>query len=85
MALWTGCITGALLDDDYVAKFSAAGFTDAAVEVTRRYDTAALEAMADQLDPSQLPDGMTLSEAVAALDGAFASAFIRASKPGSRA
>ena len=85
MALWTGCITGALLDEDYVAKLTVAGFTDAAVEVTRRYDTAALEAMADQLDLSQLPEGMTLSEAVAALDGAFASAFIRASKPGSRA
>lgn len=81
MALWTGCISGSLLDSDYVAKLGAAGFDDASIEVTRSYDTAALEAMADQLDPAQLPAGMTLADAVTALDGAFASAFIRATKP----
>lgn len=81
MSLWTGCISGSLLDSDYVARLHAAGFTDVSVEVTRRYDTAALEAMADQLDPTDLPEGMTLADAVAALDGAFGSAFIRASRP----
>lgn len=81
VALWTGCISGALRDTDYVAKLAAAGFEDAGIEVTRRYDRAELEGMADQLDPSHLPDGMTLADAVQALDGAFASAFIRATKP----
>ncbi len=81
VALWTGCISGALRDADYVAKLTAAGFTSAAVEVTRRYERSELEAMADQLDPAQLPAGVTLAEAVDALDGAFASAFIRAAKP----
>ena len=81
VALWTGCISGALRDDDYVARLGAAGFDDASVEVTRRYDRAALEGMADQLDPAHLPEGMTLAEAVDALDGSFASAFIRARKP----
>ena len=81
VALWTGCISGALRDADYVAKLTAAGFTSAAVEVTRRYERSELEAMADQLDPTQLPAGVTLAEAVDALDGAFASAFIRAAKP----
>lgn len=33
--------------------------------------------MADQLDPGQLPEGMSLDEAI----GAFASAFVRAVKP----
>lgn len=85
LALWTGCISGSLLDRDYVGKLEAAGFVDAAVEVTRRYDTAALEAMADMLDPTHLPAGMSLADAVEALDGAFASAFIRATKPGATA
>lgn len=81
VALWTGCISGALRDDDYVARLAAAGFEDASVEVTRRYDREALEGMAGQLDPSHLPEGMSLEDAVDALDGSFASAFIRAKKP----
>ena len=81
VALWTGCISGALRDTDYVERLQAAGFTDAAVEVTRRYDRAELEAMSEQLDSEHLPEGMRLGEAVEVLDGAFASAFIRASKP----
>lgn len=81
MSLWTGCISGALLDTDYLALLGQAGFTGASIEVTRSYDRDALEAMSDQLDPSHLPTGMTLAQAVDALDGAFASAFIRATKP----
>lgn len=81
VALWTGCISGALRDTDYVATLHSMGFAAAGVEVTRRYERADLEAMADQLDPSQLPEGMSLAEAVDALDGAFVSAFIRADKP----
>jgi SAM-dependent methyltransferase len=81
VALWTGCISGALRDDDYVARLGAAGFEGASVEITRRYDRASLEAMADQLDPSHLPEGMSLEGTVDALDGSFASAFVRATKP----
>ena len=81
MALWTGCISGSLRDVDYLDLLQASGFTEASVTVTRRYDRAELEAMADQLDEGQLPEGMSLAQAVEALDGAFASAFIRATKP----
>ncbi|MGO0578178.1 arsenite methyltransferase [Ornithinimicrobium panacihumi] len=81
VALWTGCISGALRDEDYVARLAAAGFVDAGVEVTRRYDRAELEELAGSLDPGHLPAGMSLEEAVEALDGAFASAFVRATKP----
>lgn len=81
VALWTGCISGSLRDDDYLAKLAAAGFEDAGIEVTREYDRDALEAMGDMLDPAQLPAGMSMDEAVEALEGAFASAFIRATKP----
>lgn len=80
VALWTGCISGALRDTEYVEKLRAAGFADAEVEVTRRYDRAEFASMIDQFDVSQLPAGLGLEEAVAALDGAFASAFVRARK-----
>ncbi len=81
VSLWTGCISGALRDADYLAKLGAAGFEDAGIEVTRRYERSELEAMSDQIDAAQLPEGLTLTEAVDALDGAFASAFVRAAKP----
>ncbi|MGA8046935.1 MAG: arsenite methyltransferase [Dermatophilaceae bacterium] len=81
VALWTGCISGALLDSDYLTRLEAAGFEQPSVEVTRRYDRADLEAMAGQLDPSHLPEGMTSDQAVTALEDSFASAFIRATKP----
>ena len=81
MALWTGCISGSLRDTEFVDKLGAAGFADASVELTRRYDRAELESMAEELDESQLPEGMTPAAAVEALDGAFASAFVRATKP----
>ena len=81
VALWTGCISGSLLDLDYLAKLEAVGFVDAGIEVTREYDREALEAMGDMLDPAQLPASMSMDDAVEALEGAFASAFIRATKP----
>ena len=79
--LWTGCISGALRDEEFVAKLAAAGFEDVSVEVTRRYTRDDLESMAEVTDIAELPDGMSLPELVDALDGAFASAFVRARKP----
>ena len=80
VALWTGCISGALRDADYLAKLAGAGFTGAGVEVTRLYDRAELEELAESVDPSHLPAGMSAGDVVAALHGALASAFVRASK-----
>lgn len=80
-ALWTGCVSGSLRDQEFVAKLQAAGFLEASVEVTRRYERADLAALAEELGDEQLPEGMTRAEVVDALDGAFASAFIRATKP----
>ena len=79
--LWTGCISGALRDDEYVEKLTAAGFQDAEVEVTRHYTRDDLEAMAEVTDVAELPEGMALPDLVDALDAAFASAFVRARKP----
>ena len=38
MELWAGCIAGALEENDYLAKLDAAGFADASIEPTRRYE-----------------------------------------------
>jgi SAM-dependent methyltransferase len=81
MALWTGCITGALLDADYLSKLATAGFTDASLQLTRTYSREELIEMADQLPADTLPDGMDAESALIELEGAFASAFIRATKP----
>lgn len=81
VGLWTGCISGALRDADYLDKLAAAGFADASVQVTREYSRQDLETMAEQVGHDDLPEGMALSEVVDALDGAFASAFVRAAKP----
>ncbi len=81
VGLWTGCISGSLRDVEYAEKLTSAGFVDASIEVTRRFDRAALESMADQLVAADVPPGLTLEQVVDALDGAFASAFIRARKP----
>ena len=35
--LWVGCIAGALEENDYRAKLTAAGFTDIDLEPTRVY------------------------------------------------
>ena len=42
MALWAGCVSGALLVRDYADRLAAAGFTGIAIEVTRTFDAAEL-------------------------------------------
>ncbi len=81
VALWTGCIAGALLDSEYVSKLTSVGFTDTSVQITRGYDRSDIETLAAQLSPADIPAGMDIDEAIDSLDGAFASAFIRAVKP----
>jgi SAM-dependent methyltransferase len=83
MAAWTGCVAGALVDRDYVAKLEAAGFDDAGVQVTQVFGTDALESMGGDI-VAQLPEGTDLEELRAQLDGAATSAFIRATKPADR-
>ena len=74
LELWVGCVAGALRDDDYVSKLTAAGFVDAGVKPWRVY----------QLDDARtiLADAGIDSERIATdIDGKVASAFIRARKP----
>lgn len=79
VGLWTGCVSGSLLDTDYIAKLTAAGFADASVEVTRRFERSDLEDMSG-LVGDELPQGWTLEGVLDALEGSFASAFVRARK-----
>ena len=81
MGLWTGCISGALRDDDYVARLQRAGFVDASVEVTRTYSRTELVELAESLAPEAIPPGVRVEELIDTLDGAIASAFVRARKP----
>ena len=72
--LWVGCVAGALGDSEYLAKLAAAGFENAAIEVTRVYGVDdAQEFLAGQ--------GADLQQLAQQVDGKFVSGFIRASKP----
>ena len=74
MELWAGCVAGALTDEDYLARLAAAGFEDAAIEVTRVYGTDdARELFAGQ--------GAEIEGTAQAVDGKLVSAFVRARKP----
>jgi len=77
MELWVGCIAGALEEKEYVAKLKAAGFADVDVESWRVYNVA---------DARQfLSEGGVDVDAMAPhVEGKFASAFIRASKPATK-
>src|SRR5262245_43985900 len=74
MEAYVGCVAGALEKSDYLRRLTAAGFTAASIEPTRRYHFADLEGTA-----CCSPDTKALSEEErTALDGRVMSAFIRA-------
>ena len=77
MEAYVGCVAGALEVSDYLARLTAAGFQDAAIEPTRRYLFADLEATTcSTAAVAALP-----ADEKAALDGKIMGAFIRAVKP----
>ncbi len=71
---WTGCIAGALRDTVYLELLKEAGFENPEIQVTRRYSPTALDCCGEGL-PQETSE-------LAQADGLFASAFIRANKPG---
>jgi len=73
MEHWIGCIAGALDVKDYRKKLEKAGFTDVSFEITREYRSSEAG--------SFLATAGVSAEDAAAADRAFASAFIRATKP----
>jgi SAM-dependent methyltransferase len=75
MELWTGCVAGALLEQDYVHGLERAGFVDVSVEPTRTFGRAEVSDLVRGAGCAQEP-GTT-----DALEGAMMSAFLRARKP----
>jgi arsenite methyltransferase len=74
MLLWVGCIAGALEEDEYRAKLTAAGFESVGIEPTRVYRVEdAREFLAGK--------GLDVDAIAESVDGKFMSAFIRATKP----
>jgi hypothetical protein len=73
MELWTGCVAGALVDVDYVAKLKAVGFADVGIEPTRVYTRDDVAEMASS--------GPETEAALRDLEGTVMSAFVRAKKP----
>lgn len=77
MEAYVGCVAGALEKSDYLARLGRAGFVESAIEPTRRYLFADLEASAC-CSPAI---GALSPDEKAALDGRIMGAFIRAQKP----
>ena len=82
MALWTGCIAGALTESDCTDRMTAAGFTDVSIEPTTVFGRSELEGLAAGLRPEDVPTGLDIERTITEFDGVIRSAFIRATKPG---
>ena len=71
---WVGCVAGALEEDDYRRKLTAAGFEQVDLEPTRIYRVEdAREFLSHQ--------GIDVDAIAPQVDGKFMSAFVRAVKP----
>src|SRR5437867_2054520 len=78
MELWVGCIAGALRDTEYVDTLRSAGFEHAEVEPWRIYKVDAARAfLADA--------GIDADQLAPIVQDKFASAFVRARKPETKA
>lgn len=71
MEMWTGCLAGALEEQEFRHLLDQAGFIDAAIETTRVYT-------AEDARDFLTQDLQQLAEQA---DGRFASVFVRATKP----
>jgi arsenite methyltransferase len=72
--LWVGCVAGALGDDEYRSKLSAAGFEQIDIEPTRVY-------RAEDAREFLSAAGVDVDAIAPEVDGKFLSAFVRAVKP----
>jgi len=71
---WVGCIAGALEEDEYSGKLSAAGFEQIEIEPTRIYRI-------DDAREFLSSSGINVDAIAAQVDEKFMSAFVRAVKP----
>lgn len=75
LSSWSGCIAGALTDEEYRTGLEAAGFTAIEVEVTRRYSLADMPAAR-----TDWTAGLAEADYARVIEQ-FASTFVRAVKP----
>ena len=77
MALWTGCVGGALEEQEFISLLTAVGFENPSIEPTRLYSRD---------DAVALLAGTGLDESYAnQMEGRIMSGFVRATKPGTSA
>jgi arsenite methyltransferase len=74
MALWVGCIAGALEEREYTAKLAQAGFTGISVEPARVYNIEDARLFLEGA-------GVDVDDLAPQAAGSLMSAFIRATKP----
>src|ERR1035441_7474658 len=80
--LWTGCVAGALVVEDYEAKLRAAGFEGVAIEPTRVFEDDDIVGLAAELSvDADLPKDTDRAKVMAELGGSVMSAFVRGRKP----
>ena len=75
--LWVGCVAGALSEDDYQSKLTAAGFDKIEIEPTRIY-------RAEDARTFLQGQGIDVEAIAPQVDGKFFSAFVRAAKPAAK-
>lgn len=73
--LWIGCVAGALEEQEYRSKLAKAGFEAIDLEPTRVYK-------AEDAKEFLASSGLDAAAVSSAIDGKFASMFVRARKPG---
>jgi arsenite-transporting ATPase len=81
MALWTGCIAGALTQDDATFLMEAAGFEGVGIEPTNVFGRSELQGLASGLGPEDLPATLDIETLITEFDGVIRSASLRATKP----
>lgn len=82
MEMWTGCIAGALHEDEYRRLLAESGFSDIGIEVTRRYTASDISGWSESDDSCCGGRAISLSnDDLQKADGLFVSAFVRAVKP----
>jgi arsenite methyltransferase len=74
MELWIGCVAGALEEREFVDLLHEVGFKKASIEPTRVYKAEDATAFLGGT-------GLDANEFASQIDGAFMSAFVRATKP----
>jgi SAM-dependent methyltransferase len=86
MGLWTGCVAGALVDEEYGDLLRSSGFEEIEIRPTQVYERPDLISMTGELlEDDKLRDLIDVDAALEELDGAVMSAFVKARKPVSRA